>query len=198
MPFGPNGIQRLIIYAPLCLLNSLNFKRLIISATPIPCSFSGYANCYSCWEQLSTSSKVFNCSDCDFYLHKSCSLDLIEHYRDYKHILNSFHSHPLEIFYYDREAPGVVCCTLCHKCCFGPTYVCFLCNFFLNQSCLELLGRSTISQNSFHKNPLIIVENKANDSASFFFMNNDFPSCSACSELENRLENQLHRYKYGW
>ena len=82
---------------------------------------SGYANCYSCCEQLSTSSQVFNCSDCDFYLHKLCSLDLIEHYRDYKHILNSFNNHPLEIIYYDREVPGVVCCTLCHKCCFRPT-----------------------------------------------------------------------------
>ena len=143
---------------------------------------SGYANCYSCWEQLSTSSKVFNGSDCDFYLHKSCSLDLIEHYRDYKHILNSFHNHPMEIIYYDREVPGVVCCTLCYKCCFRPSYVCFLCNFFLHQSCLELLGRSTISQNFFHKQPLIIVENKVNDSASYFFMNNDFPSCSACGE----------------
>ncbi|KAK4565013.1 hypothetical protein RGQ29_006886 [Quercus rubra] len=121
---------------------------------------SGYANCYSCWELLSTSSKVFNCSECDFYLHKSCSLDLIEPYRDYKHILNSFHNHPLEIIYYDREVPGLVCCTLCHICCFGPTYVCFLCNFFLHQSCPELLGRSTISQNFFHKHPLIIVENK--------------------------------------
>uniref|UniRef100_A0A7N2R2V4 Phorbol-ester/DAG-type domain-containing protein n=1 Tax=Quercus lobata TaxID=97700 RepID=A0A7N2R2V4_QUELO len=143
---------------------------------------TGNANCYACREQLSSSSRFYECSDCAFYLHESCSRDLIKHYRHYKHIQNHFHNHPLEIVYYDREVPGVVCCTLCRKCCFGPTYVCFLCKFFLHESCLELLGTNTISQNSFHKHPLIIVDNKVNDSTSFFCMNNDFPSCSACGE----------------
>ena len=41
---------------------------------------------------------------------------------------------------------------------------------------------NTINQNSFHKNPLIIAENKVNDSTSSFFMNSDFPSYSACGE----------------
>ena len=148
----------------------------------IPHSGNGSTNCYACREQLLFPRPFYKCSDCAFYLHHSCSVDLIKHYRDYKHILNSFHNHPLEIVYYDRKVPGVVCCTLCRKCCFGPTYVCFLCNFFLHQSCLELLGTNTISQNSFHKHPLIIAENKVNDSTSSFFMNNDFPSCSACGE----------------
>ena len=143
---------------------------------------TGNANCYACREQLSSSSRFYECSDCAFYLHESCSRDLIEHYRHYKHIQNHFHNHPLEIVYYGRNVPGFVCCTLCRKCCFGPTYVCFLCKFFLHQSCLELLGTNTISQNSFHKHPLIIAENKVNDSTSSFFMNNDFPSCSACGE----------------
>uniref|UniRef100_A0A7N2LFM6 Phorbol-ester/DAG-type domain-containing protein n=1 Tax=Quercus lobata TaxID=97700 RepID=A0A7N2LFM6_QUELO len=145
-------------------------------------SLGGNANCYACWEQLSFSSPFYNCSKSSVYLHKSCSVNLIKHYRDYKHILNTFHNHPLEIVYYGKEAPGVVCCTLCRKCCFGPTYVCFLCKFFLHQSCLELLGTNTISQNCFHKHPLLIVDNKVNDSTSYFFMNNDFPSCSACGE----------------
>ncbi|KAL4600098.1 hypothetical protein ACB092_11G173600 [Castanea dentata] len=144
---------------------------------------TSYAKCYACREQHSPFSQFYKCSDCAFYLHESCSLDLIEHYRHYKHIQNHFHNHPLEIVYYDRNVPGVVCCTLCRKCCLGPTYVCFLCKFFLHKSCLELLGTNTISQNSFHKHPLIIVDNKINDSTSYFFMNNiDFPSCSACGE----------------
>nr|POF14420.1 hypothetical protein CFP56_49750 [Quercus suber] len=143
---------------------------------------TGNANCYACQEQLSSSSPFYGCSDCAFYLHESCSRDLIEHYRHYKHIQNHFHNHPLEIVYYDREVPGVVCCTLCRKGCFGPTYVCFFCKFFLHQSCLELLGTNTISQNSFHKHPLIIAENKVDDSTSSFFMNKNFPSCSACGE----------------
>ena len=149
---------------------------------PYRIPLGGNVNCYAFREQLPSSSPFYECSDCAFYLHKSCSLDLIKHYRDYKHIQNHFHNHPLEIVYYDRNVPGVVSCTLCRKCCFGPTYVCFLCNFFLHQSCLELLGTNSISQNSFHKHPLIIAENKVNDSNSSFFMNNDFPSCSACGE----------------
>ena len=127
---------------------------------------NGYASCYSCCEQLSTSSKVFNCSDCDFYLHKSCSLDLIEHYRDFKHILNSFHNHPLEIIYYDREVPGVVYCIVYGKHCFGSTYVC---KFYLHEYSLDLMG--TICQNSFHEHPLTVIEQKVNDSASYFAMN---------------------------
>ncbi|KAL0007531.1 hypothetical protein SO802_009033 [Lithocarpus litseifolius] len=129
------------------------------------------ANCYACRKQIPYYSQNYGCSGCPFYLHESCRRDLIEHYRHYKHIQNHFHNHPLEIVYYDREVPGVVCCTLCCKCCFGPTYVCFLCKLFLHESCLALLGTNTISQNSFHKHPLIIVENKLNDS-----------SCSACGE----------------
>ncbi|KAL4600108.1 hypothetical protein ACB092_11G174100 [Castanea dentata] len=140
------------------------------------------ANCYACRKPISISSSSYKCSACAFYLHNSCSLDLIEHYRHYKHIQNHFHNHPLEIVYYHRNVPSVACCNLCRKCCFGPTYVCFLCKFFLHESCLELLGTYTISQNSFHKHPLIIVDNKVNDSTSYFCMNNDFPSCSACGE----------------
>ena len=139
------------------------------------------ANCYACWQQLSPYSRYYKCLDCAFNLYESCSRDLIEHYRHYKHIQNHFHNHPLEIVYYDSEVPGV-CCTFCLKRCFGPTYVCFLCKIFLHESCLELLGTNTIIQNSFHKHPLIIAENKVNNSTSSFFMNNDFPSCSACGE----------------
>ena len=142
------------------------------------------ANCYACRKQVSSFffRTVYKCPCCAFYLHASCSRDLIKHYRDYKHIQNHFHNHPLEIVYYHREVSAVVRCTLCRKGCFGPTYVCFLCKLFLHQSCLELLGTNTISQNSFHKHPLIIVEYKVNDSTSYFFMNNAFPSCTACGE----------------
>ena len=139
-----------------------------------------YAKCNACGKRCI--GDFYDCHKCHFYLHTSCGLDLIKHYRHYKHIQNHFHNHPLEIVYYDRNVPGVVCCSLCRKCCFGPTYVCFFCKFFLHESCLELLGTITISQKSFHKHPLIIADNKVTDSTSYFSMNNDFPSCSACGE----------------
>ncbi|XP_050282533.1 uncharacterized protein LOC126723251 [Quercus robur] len=164
------------------LVDHFSHPRSLFRHNSILTGGTGNANCYACREQLSSSSQSYECSDCAFYLHESCSRDLIEHYRHYKHKKNHFHNHPLEIVYYDRNVTGVVCCSLCRKCCFGPTYVCFLYNFFLHESCLELLGTNTISQNSFHKHPLIIVDNKVNDSTSSFFMNNDFPSCSACGE----------------
>uniref|UniRef100_A0A7N2LGK8 Phorbol-ester/DAG-type domain-containing protein n=1 Tax=Quercus lobata TaxID=97700 RepID=A0A7N2LGK8_QUELO len=163
----------------LCARMLINLKEIYLPSILT----DGTANCYACREQLSSRPfQSYECSDCAFYLHESGDLDLIGHYRHYKHIQNHFHNHPLEIVYYGRNVPGFVCCTLCRKCCFGPTYVCFLCKLFLHESCLELLGTNTSSQNSFHKHPLMIVENKVNDSTSYFFMNNDYPSCSACGE----------------
>lgn len=40
----------------------------------------------------------------------------------------------------------------------------------------------TICQNSFREHPLIVIEKKVNDSASYFAMNIDSTSCSACGE----------------
>ena len=114
--------------------------------------------------------QFYHCSDCDFYLHKSCGLDLIKHYTDYKHIHSPFHNHPLAIVYCNSNVSRHVCCIVCDKLCDGPTYVCFLCKFNLHKFCLESL--QTIIQNPFHKHPLIKFEKNVNDSS----------SCSACSE----------------
>lgn len=136
------------------------------------------ACCYACNKHVSI--EGYGCSKCSFYLHKSCSLDLIEHYRDYKHIQNSFHNHPFEIVYHQDKVSGVVYCNVCGKHCFGTTYICFLCKFYLHKYCLDLMGK--IYQNSFHEHPLIVIEKKVNDSAGYFAMNIDSTSCSACDE----------------
>ena len=63
---------------------------------------------YACNKHISV--EGYSRSKCGFYLHKSRSLDLIEHYRDYKHIQNSFHNHPFEIVYHQDKS--LWCCLL--------------------------------------------------------------------------------------
>ena len=124
-------------------------------------------HCYACKKQFSD--EYYYCFFCRFYLHRSCSIDLIENYRDnYKQIQNSFHEHPLEIVYYSGAV--AVCCSVCGKRCLGPTYLCFICRFELHESCLGLVRR--INQKSFHKHPLVMIEKNVNYSA----------TCSACGE----------------
>uniref|UniRef100_A0A2N9IJN0 Zinc finger PHD-type domain-containing protein n=1 Tax=Fagus sylvatica TaxID=28930 RepID=A0A2N9IJN0_FAGSY len=129
-----------------------------------PLTLQTVLECFLTRSKLNMSAMSIRC-----YLHRSCSIDLIEHYRDnYKQIQNSFHEHPLEIVYYSGAV--AVCCSVCGKRCLGPTYVCFLCRFELHESCLGLVRR--INQKSFHKHPLVMIEKNVNYSA----------TCSACGE----------------
>uniref|UniRef100_A0A2N9IKR7 Phorbol-ester/DAG-type domain-containing protein n=1 Tax=Fagus sylvatica TaxID=28930 RepID=A0A2N9IKR7_FAGSY len=151
-------------------------------------SFWGYgpmdddAHCYACKKPVSF--KFYYCFNCSFYLHSSCSIDLIEHYRDnYKQIQTSFHEHPLEIVYYNSNVSddGAVCCSVCGNRCLGPTYVCFLCRFELHESCLGQVQR--INQKSFHKHPLVMIENKhplvmIENKVNYYCS----ATCSACGE----------------